>query len=73
MIISLREAGGNPSIVMGEGLKRFTTGQTPSENSHSAIGKAPIAVSADTCGQRPNNTPRSETRSSGAPIPPRAE
>ena len=42
---------------MGEGLKPLTTNQTPSENSHSAIASAAIAVSPDTCGQRPNSTP----------------
>ena len=68
MIVFLRETGGDHSIGDGRGLEAFGDSQTPSENSHSAIGRALIAVSADTCGQRPNSTPRSEMRSSGAPI-----
>jgi len=39
--------------VTGEGLKPLATSQTPSENFHGTIGRALIAVSADTCGQRP--------------------
>jgi hypothetical protein len=32
---------------MGEGLKPFTTSQTPSENSHTAMGRVDLPVTAD--------------------------
>lgn len=51
-------------------LKPLTTSQMPSENSHSAIGRARIPASGDTRPMRPNNTAVSPARSRGAPMSP---
>jgi hypothetical protein len=39
MIIFFRQTGSDHSIGDGEGLKPLATSQTPSENSHNAIGR----------------------------------
>src|SRR5207244_4839109 len=53
--------------VMGEGLKPLTTSQTPSENSHSAIGSAASAAGEEDLPIRPNSTAMSAATSRGTP------
>src|SRR5437763_10914815 len=55
---------------IGEGLKPLTTSQTPSENSHAAIGSAASPDTEDVCPHRLNNTPMSEATSRAAPMNP---